>query len=103
MMRSSIALLALIAAALEAVRDYFIPGPSRPKMISPKNRWYWTQTWQQAEREADSDMAEGRYQDFDTIDQVIAVLQQNVITDPPDKVDRLAAALRRLPRRRPRP
>ncbi len=99
-MRLADLLPASISSALEALRDRFIPG--RPKMISPKNRWYWTQAWQQAEREADADAIEGRYEDFDTIEQVIAVLQQNALTDPPEKVDRLAAALRRLPRRRPR-
>jgi hypothetical protein len=99
-MRLPNALLAFVVSASEAVRDYFVPGPSRPKMISPKNRWYWTRAWQQAEREADSDLVEGRYEDFDTIDHVIAVMQQNAMTDPPEKVDRLAAALRRLPRRR---
>ena len=86
------------APLLEALRDRLTPG--RPKMISPKNRWYWTRAWQQAEREADADATEGRYEDFDTIDQVIIVLQQNAVTDPPDTVDRLAAALRRLPRQR---
>lgn len=99
-MRLADLLPASISSALEALRDRLAPG--RPKMISPKNRWYWTRTWQQAEREADSDAAEGRYEDFDTIDQVIAVLQQNALTDPPDTIDRLAAALRRLPRRRSR-
>jgi hypothetical protein len=71
-------------------------------MISPKNRWYWSRAWQRAEREADADARDGRYEDFDTIDQVIAVLQQNIVTDPPEAIDRLAAALRRLPRPRSR-
>jgi hypothetical protein len=72
----------------------------RPRQIDPKRAWFWSRQWQMAEREADADMQAGRYEDFDSIDQVIAVLKQNAISDPPDAIDRLAAALRRTVRRR---
>jgi hypothetical protein len=72
----------------------------RPRQIDPKRAWFWSRHWQAAEREADADVQAGRYEDFDSIDEVIAVLKQNAISDPPDAIDRLAAALRRTVRRR---
>lgn len=37
--------------------------------------WHDTQQWQQAEREADADLADGRYEDFDSIDAMVADLE----------------------------
>ena len=36
--------------------------------------WFWTEEWQAGEREAEADLAAGRYQVFDTMDDLIADL-----------------------------
>mgnify|MGYP005846590403 CR=1 FL=1 len=36
--------------------------------------WFWTAEWQAKEREADEDLAAGRYKDFDTMDDFLADL-----------------------------
>ena len=36
--------------------------------------WFWTNEWQAGEREAEADLAAGRYQVFDTMDDLIADL-----------------------------
>jgi len=33
--------------------------------------WFWTEEWQAGEREAESDLAAGRYQSFDTMEDLI--------------------------------
>lgn len=33
--------------------------------------WFWTDEWQRGERRADKDLAEGRYTDFRTVDELI--------------------------------
>jgi beta-mannanase len=33
--------------------------------------WFWTEEWQAGEREAESDLATGRYQSFDTMEALI--------------------------------
>jgi len=40
--------------------------------------WYWTPEWQAAEKEADEDIAAGRVQSFDNIDDAINFLHQQV-------------------------
>ncbi len=37
----------------------------RPKDIDPDQAWFWTERWQQMEREADEDIAAGRVKVFD--------------------------------------
>ena len=36
--------------------------------------WFWTEEWQAGERKADEDLAEGRFTDFETVDELIAHL-----------------------------
>ena len=36
--------------------------------------WYWTAGWQAQEREAEDDLRLGRYEDFETMDDFIALL-----------------------------
>jgi O-succinylbenzoate synthase len=36
--------------------------------------WFWINEWQAGEREAEADLAAGRYQVFDTMDDLIADL-----------------------------
>jgi hypothetical protein len=33
--------------------------------------WFWTKEWQEAERETEADLAAGRYQSFDAIEDLI--------------------------------
>ena len=36
--------------------------------------WYWTEEWQEGEREADADIAAGRVKHFNSVDELIADL-----------------------------
>jgi hypothetical protein len=67
---------------------------SAPRQVKASDEWFWTRGWQKAEREANDDLKAGRYEDFDAIEQMVRVLLQNVATDDPQQLDRLAAALR---------
>lgn len=78
----------------------FALQPPRPRRVHPRDAWFYTAEWQQAEREVKSDLKAGRYADFADVDEVIAVLKQNDPTSQDEPVDRVAAALRRF-RRRP--
>ncbi len=40
----------------------------------PDQRWYWTPGWQAQEAEAEEDLRLGRYQDFDTLDDLVKSL-----------------------------
>jgi hypothetical protein len=37
--------------------------------------WFWTEEWQERYREAKADLAEGRFQEFDDIEGVLADLK----------------------------
>jgi hypothetical protein len=39
--------------------------------IDPEQAWFWTEEWQAKEREADKDLREGRYEEFDNLDDFI--------------------------------
>jgi hypothetical protein len=47
----------------------------RPTERKPGQEWFWTAEWQEAEREVEEDLAAGRYETFDTIDEFIASLE----------------------------
>lgn len=40
----------------------------------PDQRWFWSERWQQMEREADEDYAAGRYKRFDNVEDFLAYL-----------------------------
>ena len=42
--------------------------------IERSQAYFWTRRWQAGEREADDDLIEGRYQDFASMDDLIADL-----------------------------
>ncbi len=49
----------------------------RPQqMIDAAQAWFWTERWQQMEREADEDIAAGRVVTFDNVEDFIADLEQ---------------------------
>jgi AbrB family looped-hinge helix DNA binding protein len=41
------------------------------KLIDPLQGWHWTKEWQQMEKEADNDLATGRYRDFDNLEDLL--------------------------------
>ena len=48
----------------------------RPRTtIDPSQSWFWTEKWQQMEREADEDYAAGRYETFDDAESLLADLE----------------------------
>ena len=50
----------------------------RPQERDPDQAWFWTERWQQMEREADEDYAAGRYKTFDNVEAFIADLDTYV-------------------------
>jgi bifunctional DNA-binding transcriptional regulator/antitoxin component of YhaV-PrlF toxin-antitoxin module len=49
----------------------------RPQTPVPSDqRWFWTERWQNMEREADADVAAGRVERFDTAEDFIADLDE---------------------------
>jgi len=47
-----------------------------PKVaIDRSQAYFWTERWQQGERQADQDLKDGRFQDFETMDDFIHSLQ----------------------------
>jgi hypothetical protein len=54
--------------------------------IDASQAWFWTERWQQMEREADEDIAAGRYRTFDNLAEFIADLEQIAAeTHPPEE------------------
>ena len=39
--------------------------------------WFWSEAWQVGERASEADLAEGQYQDFDTMEDLLRDLGQN--------------------------
>ncbi|MBL7063330.1 MAG: AbrB family transcriptional regulator [Anaerolineae bacterium] len=39
--------------------------------IAKDQAWFWTEEWQTGEREAEADLAAGRYDTFDTMEELI--------------------------------
>src|SRR5438128_1572007 len=47
----------------------------RPQVtVDESQAWFWTERWQQMEREADEDYAAGRYKTFDDVESFLADL-----------------------------
>lgn len=47
-----------------------------PATLIPKDQlWFWTKEWQQKEREADEDIAQGRLKQFETVDELLKELK----------------------------
>ena len=63
----------ILTVHLEADRIVLIPK----KLIDKSQAYFWTEEWQEAEREAERDLAEGRIESFETVDDLIAGLEQN--------------------------
>ena len=48
----------------------------RVHTIPADQAWFWTERWQQMEREVDEDFQAGRVEEFDTVDDLSAWLDQ---------------------------
>ena len=46
------------------------------KLIDASQAYFWTLSWQEAEREADEDVADGRVREFDNAEDLIASLRE---------------------------
>ena len=63
----------ILTVHLEADRIVLVPK----KLIDKSQAYFWTDDWQEAEKEAVNDLAEGRVQSYDTVDDLVAWLEQN--------------------------
>ena len=48
------------------------------KQVDKDQAWFWTEEWQEAEREASEDIAAGRVKTFDTVEELIRDLNKDV-------------------------
>lgn len=48
------------------------------KLIDKSQAYFWTAEWQAAEQEANADIAAGRVQEFDNVEDLIASLESSV-------------------------
>jgi AbrB family looped-hinge helix DNA binding protein len=48
------------------------------KLIDKSQAYFWTEEWQKGERQADEDKKAGRWQDFDSVEDLIADLHKQV-------------------------
>ena len=45
--------------------------------LAEDQAWFWSEAWQAGERTSEADLGEGRYQDFDTMEDMLRDLGQN--------------------------
>ncbi len=48
------------------------------KFVDRDQAWFWTPEWQAAEREAEEDLRLGRYDEFETMEDMIADLERQM-------------------------
>lgn len=48
------------------------------KLVDKSQAWFWTERWQEGEREAEEDIRAGRVEHFDNADEAIAYLHKKV-------------------------
>jgi len=63
----------LLAVRFEQDRIVLIPQ----KLIDKSQAYFWSESWQEAEQEAERDLAEGRVEAYETVDDLIAALEQD--------------------------
>jgi hypothetical protein len=52
-------------------------GAQIPEEHDPDQAWVWTEAWQQRLAEAEADLDEGRYENFETMDDLLADLDSD--------------------------
>jgi len=55
----------------DAIDEYIITHQE----IKPGQEWYWSEAWQNAEHLAESDLAAGDFETFDTMDEFLQSLE----------------------------
>jgi hypothetical protein len=45
--------------------------------LAEDQAWFWSEAWQAGERASEADLVEGRYQDFDTMEDMLRDLGRN--------------------------
>jgi len=63
----------ILTVHLEADRIVLIPK----KLIDKSQAYFWSEEWQEAERESKRDVAKGRVATYETVDELIEGLEQN--------------------------
>lgn len=63
----------LLAVRLEG--EHIILTPK--KLIDKSQAYFWTEAWQHAEREAQADIAEGRMEAYESVEDLIAALDED--------------------------
>ncbi len=63
----------LLSVHLEADRIILTPK----KLIDKSQAYFWTRSWQSAEQEAERDIAEGRIESYETVDDLIDALDED--------------------------
>jgi len=63
----------ILTVHLEADRIVLVPK----KLIDKSQAYFWTEDWQQVEREAERDLGEGRVEAYETVDELIAALDHD--------------------------
>jgi len=48
------------------------------RQLFPDQAWFWSEEWQEGEKEADEDLLLGLYQDFDNIEELIVSLNEEI-------------------------
>jgi phosphoglycolate phosphatase-like HAD superfamily hydrolase len=59
----------------EAVEVLDFIGYLRWRREEKDQSWFWTEEWQERYREAKADLAEGRFHDFDDVEDLLAELK----------------------------
>lgn len=69
-----------LARELSLVPSKFTPVTDRlrPIRVPKAQAWFWTDEWQQGEREVDEAVRRGAYQQFDSIEKLLADLHAQV-------------------------
>ena len=61
----------LVAVTIEGDTITLVPK----KLVDKSQAYFWSETWQGAEREASEDIAEGRVRTFDDVEALITALE----------------------------
>jgi len=69
----------------EIAKNPFFPVPKR---IPRDQRWFWTERWQQAERESQADHDGGNYYEFDNMEDAIKFLDGNITAKTKAEIER---------------
>ena len=66
--------------------------------LDKRDQWFWKSAWQRGEKNVDADLRAGRYDDFNSIEEVLGVLTPPPQTEPLSPRMLLVQALRRFRR-----